>query len=70
MVGVVEEEDQVAQAYEGVGAVARPREGVGVAVHIADHVDSHAPTLGRRTCGYLGVGKAVDYCAERVVTTM
>ncbi|GHJ93560.1 hypothetical protein SNE510_30790 [Streptomyces sp. NE5-10] len=70
MIGVVEEEDQIAEAYEGVGAVARPGEGAAVAVHVADHVDSHVPTLGRRTCGYLGVGKAVDYCAERAVTVV
>ncbi|GAA3056672.1 hypothetical protein GCM10017562_21830 [Streptomyces roseofulvus] len=62
MVGVVEEEDQVAEAYEGVGAVPRPGEGAGVAVHVADHVDSHGPHLrasdlrllgSRESCGLL-----------------
>ncbi|GAA2078606.1 hypothetical protein GCM10009801_35610 [Streptomyces albiaxialis] len=41
MVGVVEEEDQVAQAHERVGAVAGTREVPAVAVHIAHHMDSH-----------------------------
>ncbi|GGR01876.1 hypothetical protein GCM10010219_02110 [Streptomyces netropsis] len=70
MVGVVEEEDQVPQAHQGVGAVARPGEGLAVAVHIADHVNpeatSHAdhprvfgPAFGRApTCGYFRVTKA------------
>ncbi|GAA3067082.1 hypothetical protein GCM10020000_59190 [Streptomyces olivoverticillatus] len=41
VVGVVEEEHQVAQAHQGVGAVARPGQSFGVAVYVADHVDSH-----------------------------
>ncbi|GHA83365.1 hypothetical protein GCM10010305_29150 [Streptomyces termitum] len=57
MVGVVEEEDEVAQAYEGVGAVPRPGEGLRVAVHVADHMDSHGPTLG----GAVPVGPAITW---------
>ncbi|GAA3396517.1 hypothetical protein GCM10017752_50820 [Streptomyces roseoviridis] len=64
MVGVVQEEHQVAEAYEGVGAVPRPGEGFRVAVYVADHVDPHPASLGGATCGYLGVRKAVDYCAR------
>ncbi|GGU89920.1 hypothetical protein GCM10010275_28260 [Streptomyces litmocidini] len=68
MVGVVEEEDQVTETYEGVGALPRLGEVVGVAVYVTDHVDSHEPTLGGVTCGYLGVVKPVDYCAQSTVT--
>ncbi|GAA2930516.1 hypothetical protein GCM10020221_27850 [Streptomyces thioluteus] len=73
MVGVVEEEHQVAEADQGVRAVAGPGQVPGVAVHIADHVNSHGqhprppPTaFGRAlakghdraaTCGYFRVTK-------------
>ncbi|GAA0470086.1 hypothetical protein GCM10009544_35290 [Streptomyces stramineus] len=67
MVGVVEEEDQVAQADQGVGALAGPGEALAVAVHVADHVNpevaSHTDhprrcdaAFGRSpTCGYFRV---------------
>ncbi|GGP41306.1 hypothetical protein GCM10010278_17630 [Streptomyces melanogenes] len=64
MIGVVEEKDEVTQADEGVRAVARLRQTLGVPVHIADHMYSHGATLGRRTCGYFRVAKGVDYCAR------
>ncbi|GGR25868.1 hypothetical protein GCM10010497_30170 [Streptomyces cinereoruber] len=84
MVGVVEEEDQVPEAYQGVGALPRTGEVSGVAVHVTDHMDSHGATLGgapgagpgigRRagsnppTCGYFRVGKRVDYCSRSTAT--
>jgi hypothetical protein len=40
VVGVVEEEDQVAETDQGVGAVAGSGQVTGVAVHVADHVDA------------------------------
>ena len=45
---VVEEEDQVAEADQRVGAVARPGQRVGPAVHVADHMNPHAVTNHRR----------------------
>ncbi|GGV96673.1 hypothetical protein GCM10010230_15420 [Streptomyces narbonensis] len=67
MVGVVEEENQVPETYEGVGALPRLGEVFGVAVHVTDHMDSHEPTLGGVTCGYFRVAKPVDYCAHSIV---
>ncbi|GAA2725059.1 hypothetical protein GCM10010315_56270 [Streptomyces luteosporeus] len=63
MVGVVEEEDEIAEADQGVRAVAGARQSLGVSVHVADHVDSHAAhprvraaATGRApTCGYFPV---------------
>ncbi|GFN03318.1 hypothetical protein GCM10010298_09180 [Streptomyces microflavus] len=48
MVGVVEEEHQVTEADEGVGAVPGAGQGLGVAVHIADHVDPGGTLCARR----------------------
>ncbi|GGQ26238.1 hypothetical protein GCM10010215_58250 [Streptomyces virginiae] len=47
MVGVVEEEDEVAEADQGVGAVAGARQGLGVAVHVAHDVDPCAARSAR-----------------------
>ncbi|GAB2927246.1 hypothetical protein GCM10027028_27440 [Streptomyces sundarbansensis] len=43
MVGVVEEEHQVTEADQRVGTVPRTGQGLGVAVHVADHVDPGPP---------------------------
>ncbi|GGS21022.1 hypothetical protein GCM10010221_17320 [Streptomyces parvus] len=43
MVGVVEEKNQVTETDQGVGAVPRAGQGLGVAVHVADHVDPVRP---------------------------
>ena len=45
VVGVVEEEHQVAQADQGVGAVAGAGQGVGPTVDVADDVQPHRPVL-------------------------
>ncbi|GAA3108562.1 hypothetical protein GCM10017687_21070 [Streptomyces echinatus] len=50
VVGVVEEEDEVAQADQGVGAFAGPGQVTGVAVHVADHVDAGPPAAGACEC--------------------
>ncbi|GAA1330208.1 hypothetical protein GCM10009647_069330 [Streptomyces sanglieri] len=42
MVGVVEEEHQVTEADQRVGAVPGAGQRLGVAVHVADHVDTRA----------------------------
>ena len=47
MVGVVEEQEQVAQADQGVGAVGRAGQRIRTAVYVAHHVNSHATTVGR-----------------------
>ena len=47
VVGVVEEEHEVAEADQGVGAVAGPGQVPAVAVHVADHVDAHATPYDR-----------------------
>ncbi|GGV16270.1 hypothetical protein GCM10010245_28140 [Streptomyces spectabilis] len=39
MIRVVEEEHEIAQADDGVGAVARAGQILGVAVHVTDHMD-------------------------------
>ena len=41
MVGVVDEQQQVAQADQGVRAVRGPGQRVRAAVHVAHHVDAH-----------------------------
>ncbi|GES34630.1 hypothetical protein San01_71180 [Streptomyces angustmyceticus] len=52
MVGVVEEEDQVTQAEQGVGAGSGRREVPAVAMYVTDHVHSHGVTLDRAgRCG-------------------
>ena len=45
VVGVVEEQQQVAQADQGVRAVARAGQCVRAAVYVAHHVDSHVTTV-------------------------
>src|SRR4029077_5893118 len=45
VVGVVEEQEQVTQADQGVRAVARAGQRVRAAVYVAHHVDSHVTTV-------------------------
>ena len=47
VVGIVEEQEQVAQADQRVGAVGRPGQRVRTAVYVAHHVDSHVTTVSR-----------------------
>src|SRR5260370_81969 len=47
VVGVVEEQEQVAQADQRVGAVARAGQRIRAAVYVAHHVDSHVTTVSR-----------------------
>src|ERR1700722_20176503 len=47
MVGVVEEQQQVAQADQRVGTVGRAGQRIRAAVYIAHHVDSHITTVSR-----------------------
>ena len=46
VVDVFEEQEQVAQADQRVGAVRRSGQRVRAAVHVADHVNSHVTTVG------------------------
>ena len=48
MVGVVEEQEQVTQADQRVGAVGRAGQRVRAAVYVAHHVDSHVTTVSHR----------------------
>ena len=59
VVGIVEEQEQVAQADQRVGAVARAGQRIRAAVYVAHHVNPHADTLGRVqpvSCGVLVAG--------------
>jgi hypothetical protein len=47
VVRVVNEQQQVTQADQRVSAVPRCGQRIGPAMHIADHVHSHAHTLGK-----------------------
>ena len=47
VVGVVEEQEQVAQADQRVGAVGRAGQRIRAAVDVAHHVDSHDTTVSR-----------------------
>ncbi|GAA4680094.1 hypothetical protein GCM10023324_37520 [Streptomyces youssoufiensis] len=72
MIGVVQEEHEIPEAHQGVGAGPRLAEVGTVAMHITDHVNSHAAHLmpvkqlaGRApTCGYFRVTRVWDYCAR------
>ena len=41
VIGVIKKEDQVPETDQGVGALSRPRETLGVAMNIADHMHAH-----------------------------
>ncbi|GDY30377.1 hypothetical protein GTS_20100 [Gandjariella thermophila] len=45
MVVVVDEVEQVAEDHEGVRALPRPCQGIGVAVHVGHHMDPHTDDL-------------------------
>ena len=47
VVGVVEEQEQVAQADQRVGTVGRAGQRIRAAVYVAHHVDSHVTTVSR-----------------------
>ncbi|GGW06240.1 hypothetical protein GCM10010500_72320 [Streptomyces nigrescens] len=47
MVGIVEEEDQVTEADQGIGAGSGSREVPAVAVYVTDHMHTHGVTLER-----------------------
>ncbi|GGN46030.1 hypothetical protein GCM10012285_30230 [Streptomyces kronopolitis] len=54
MVGVVEEEHQIAEADQGIGALAGRREVPAVPVYVTDHMHAHDVTLSRRGGGREG----------------
>jgi hypothetical protein len=47
VVGVVDEQQQIAEAYQCVSALPGRFERVGAAMDVADHVDPHPPTVGK-----------------------
>ena len=47
VVGVVDEQQQVAEADQRVGAVAGRAQRIGPAMNVAYHVDPHPPTVGK-----------------------
>jgi hypothetical protein len=46
VVGVVQEQHQIAQADQGIRAVAGSGQVAGVAVHVTDHMDAHPAVAG------------------------
>lgn len=62
MVGVVHEEEQVAEADERVGPVARAGERVGLAVDVADDVDSHDEMI---TAALPSTARVTERCPAR-----
>ncbi|BDH10703.1 hypothetical protein HOK021_18820 [Streptomyces hygroscopicus] len=59
MVGVIEEEDQVTEAEQGIGAGSGRREVPAVAMYVTDHMHTHGVTLDRtggRGEGYADLG--------------